>query len=229
MNSPPNSLAWHRMHAAEASGGISSDKIYSVIERIVEKNGLRGSVLDYGAGIGNLTRRLLRLGLFNRVSAADILKVPPDLAGIVEWIEQDLNSCIPDHDARFDVIIAAEVIEHLENPRLMIRELFRLLRPAGTAIISTPNNESWRSILALIVRGHFVSFTDTSYPAHITPLLRKDLSRIFLEAKFEQPLFCFTDDGGLPAKPNITWQTVSFGLLRGVRFSDNIIAIAKKP
>lgn len=228
MNSPPDSISWHRQHAAEASGGISSEKIYSSIERIIAKNGLHGSVLDYGAGVGNLTRRLLRLGRFDRVAAADILKVPPDLAGNVEWIEQDLNLSIANHDAQFDVIIAAEVIEHLENPRLMIRELFRLLRPAGTAIVSTPNNESWRSILALIVRGHFVSFTDTSYPAHITALVRKDLSRIFLEANFERPVFCFTDEGGLPAKPNITWQAVSFGLLRGLRFSDNVIAFAKK-
>ena len=153
---------------------------------------------------------------------------PNDLVGRTEWIEQDLNMAIPNHDNRFDVIVAAEVVEHLENPRFMIREIFRLLRPGGTAIVSTPNNESWRSLLSLFFRGNFVAFTETSYPAHITALLRQDFSRIFLESKFSPPRFYFTDHGGLPGRPAITWQRLSFGLLRGLRFSDNIIALAKK-
>lgn len=219
----------HRLRAAEISGGISSDRIYSTIEGALVERGLGGNILDYGAGIGNLTRRLLALRRFDRVCAADILEPPPDLAGAVEWIQQDLHSPIPNHDARFDVIIAAETIEHLENPRFVTREFFRLLRPGGTAFVSTPNNESWRSILALLVRGHFVAFSDSCYPAHITALVRKDFSRIFMEAKFGAPEFRFTDDGGIPAKPSITWQSVSFGLLRGLRFSDNVIAIAEKP
>lgn len=229
MNSSTACISWDRKRAAEASGGYSSEKIYATIESILAKNGLHGTVLDYGAGIGGLTRRLLGLERFTQVSAADILGAPADLAGKVEWIEQDLNSRIANHDGQFDVVIAAETIEHLENPRFVVRELFRVLQPGGTAVLSTPNNESWRSILALIVRGHFVDFTDTSYPAHITPLVRKDLSRILSEAGFEPPVFHFTDNGSLPGKPDITWQSVSFGLLRGLRFSNNIIAVAKKP
>ena len=151
-----------------------------------------------------------------------------DLAA-VEWIEQDLNDPMRGHDAAFDVVIAAEVIEHLENPRFTMREIFRLLRPGGTALITTPNNESWRSLIALILRGHYVAFGDTSYPAHITALLRKDLTRIFQEAGFPAPMFHFTNDGGIPGEPALTWQRISFGLLRGLPFSDNILAEAKKP
>jgi hypothetical protein len=58
---------------------------------------------------------------------------------------------------------------------------------------------------------------------------RKDLARIGSEAGFDVPQFYFTDNGGIPAHPSMTWQTLSFGLLRGLRFSDNIIAMAKKP
>jgi 2-polyprenyl-3-methyl-5-hydroxy-6-metoxy-1,4-benzoquinol methylase len=223
-----NYIAKRRKIAAELSGGTSSEAIYRIIERVIVENGLRGSVLDYGAGVGDLTRRLCRLCRFHRVTGADIMSFPHDLVGTVKWIEQDLNAPIVDHDGEFDVVVAAEVIEHLENPRLMVRELFRLLRPGGTAIVSTPNNESWRSILALVGRGHFASFTETSYPAHITALLRLDLTRIFLEAKFMAPRFYFTDHGGIPKKPKITWQGVSLGLLRGLRFSDNLVAVAIK-
>src|SRR3712207_8867553 len=53
-------------------------------------------------------------------------------------------------------------------------EWFRLLRPGGTLIATTPNNESWRAILSLIARGHFIAFTDAGYPAHLTALTRAE-------------------------------------------------------
>lgn len=219
----------HRAKAAELSGGTSGNAIYSLIERVIAARGLTGRILDYGAGVGQLTRRLLALGRFDSVSAADIMGVPGDLRGKVEWIEQDLNAALPGHDGLFDVVVAAEVIEHLENPRFMLREIFRILRPGGTAIVTTPNNESWRSLISLLARGHYMAFGDSGYPAHITALLRKDLTRIYREACFPDPDFHFTDYGGIPGSPLVTWQQISFGLLKGLRFSDNILAIATKP
>jgi 2-polyprenyl-3-methyl-5-hydroxy-6-metoxy-1,4-benzoquinol methylase len=217
----------YREKAAELIGGTSSLQVYSMIERVVEAKDLRGRVLDYGAGVGDLTRRLLAMDRFDSVSAADIMRAPADLAR-VNWIEQDLNEQIPDAEGEYDVVIAAEVIEHLENPRFTVRELYRLLRPGGTVLISTPNNESWRSILAMLVRGHYVAFSESCYPAHITALLRKDFSRICQEAKFCSPSFHFTNQGGVPVAPEIIWQQISFALLRGVRFSDNLLVEAQK-
>jgi 2-polyprenyl-3-methyl-5-hydroxy-6-metoxy-1,4-benzoquinol methylase len=221
-------LLTQRAKAAELSRGISSNVIYAAIERVVAAKNLTGYVLDYGAGVGDLTRRLVSLDRFQSVSAADIMPAPAGLAG-VNWIEQDLNEPMHGHDAAFDVVIAAEVIEHLENPRFTVREIAKLLKPGGTAVVSTPNNESWRSFVALAVRGHYAGFGELSYPAHITALLRKDFTRIFLESKLSAPEFYFTNDGGIPGKPNMTWQRASFGLLKGLRFSDNVIAVAKKP
>jgi 2-polyprenyl-3-methyl-5-hydroxy-6-metoxy-1,4-benzoquinol methylase len=229
MNQVNEELLQCRRASAEFSGGISSDAIYAAIYRVIISRQLQGNVLDYGAGVGNLSRRLLYLQRFGHVSAADILPASPDLVGKVKWIQQDLNSTLENHDEFFDVVIAAEVIEHLENPRAMVRDLYRILRPGGTAIITTPNNESWRAILALLIRGHFVFFGDTSYPAHIVALLRKDFERIFREAKFGFPEFFYTDEGGLPGKPNVSWQSVTFGVLRGRRFSDNVVVVATKP
>jgi 2-polyprenyl-3-methyl-5-hydroxy-6-metoxy-1,4-benzoquinol methylase len=131
-------------------------------------------------------------------------------------------------DRTFDVIVSAEVIEHLENPRAVAREWFRLLRPGGTLIFSTPNNESWRSLFALLLQGHFVAFSDSCYPAHITALLRKDMERILTEVGFSVPTFVFSNVGGIPKFPTLHWQTVSAGLLKGVRYSDNVLAIAKR-
>ena len=228
--SAPAAILEHRAKAAKLSGGTSGNAIYAMIDRVIAERGLGGKILDYGAGVGQLTRRLLALERFDAVSATDIMAMPPDLRGKAEWIEQDLNIPVAGHDEAFDVVVAAEVIEHLENPRFMIREIFRLLRPGGAAIVTTPNNESWRSLIALLVRGHFVEFGEAGYPAHITALVRKDLTRIFKEASFSEPSFHFTNSGGLPGKPTLLrWQQISFGALKGLRYSDNILAIANKP
>ena len=147
----------------------------------------------------------------------------------IDWIYADLNEPLPIPDATYDLVVAAEVVEHLENPRCLAREWFRLLRPGGALIVSTPNNESWRSLVSLLCRGHFAAFTGASYPAHITALLRQDLARILGEAGFEGIDFHFTHHGLVPKLTALTWQQVSFGLLRGVRYSDNTVCTARKP
>ena len=228
--SPPACEIWEsRLRAAKLSGGVSSEAIHSMICRVVEAKELRGKVLDFGAGVGDLTRRLLAMKRFDHVAAADIVTSPADLEGAVEWTVHDLNVTFPGHDSAFDVVVASEVIEHLENPRFVMREIYRILRPGGTVLVSTPNNESWRSLLSLMVRGHYVAFCESSYPAHIVALLRQDLSRIFSEAKLALPEFYYTGEGGIPCKPSITWQRISFNFLKGRRFSDNILAVANKP
>jgi 2-polyprenyl-3-methyl-5-hydroxy-6-metoxy-1,4-benzoquinol methylase len=139
----------------------------------------------------------------------------------------DLNDADAIPADSFDVVIVAEVIEHLENPRRVAREWFRILKPGGTLISSTANNESIRSLMALLVRGHDVAFLDSCYPAHITAMLRKDLLRILTEADSLDVRFHFTNHGGLPKLQAVSWQQISLGLLKGCRFSDNIIATAR--
>ena len=196
--------------------------------RAVADLNLQGAVLDFGAGTGTFTRLLVASGKFASVAAADLMAQPAGFNG-VQWIRGDLNDPLPVADSFFDAVIAAEVIEHLENPRAMARELFRILKPGGTAIVSTPNNESWRALISLLMRGHYVEFCNGSYPAHITALVRKDLERIFTEAGFETMQFRFTNHGGVPGMPTTSWQKLSGGSLKGLRFSDNVIVICHKP
>jgi 2-polyprenyl-3-methyl-5-hydroxy-6-metoxy-1,4-benzoquinol methylase len=227
--SRPSGLLARRRYAAESTGGISSDTIYAAIEHVISEKKLHGAVLDYGAGVGHLSRRLLALDRFTSITGADLMGCPADLVDHIRWVRQDLSEALPNRNEEFDLVIAAEIIEHLENPRFTLREIFRVLRAGGWAVITTPNNESLRALLALMLRGHFVAFGDTCYPAHITALLRKDLRRIFLEAGFYEPEFHCNREGSIPGMPSLKWQTLSLGLLRGLRFCDNIIAVGRKP
>jgi 2-polyprenyl-3-methyl-5-hydroxy-6-metoxy-1,4-benzoquinol methylase len=217
-----------RRAAVEQSMGSSDDAIYAAIERRLSELSVSGDLLDFGAGKGQLTMRLLASERYRSITGADLFARADGLPSEVRWTQADLNDPLPIAPASFDAVVAAEVIEHLENPRAVCRELHRLLRPGGSALLSTPNNESWRAILALVARGHFVHFGETSYPAHITALTRLDLQRALSEAGFHEVSFSFTEVGGIPGRPATTWQSILGRRAHGVRFSDNVIVTARK-
>src|ERR1700678_1885383 len=101
-----NDIHQYRVETAQCSGGYSRNSIYDMIEQVISSASFKGKILDYGAGVGTLTRRLLELNCFDLVAGADIMKAPIDLEPEAEWIEQDLNVPLPDHYEAFDVVVA---------------------------------------------------------------------------------------------------------------------------
>jgi hypothetical protein len=89
-----------------------------------------------------------------------------------------------------------------------------------------PNQESIRSYVGLLFGGHIIHFLASSYPAHITALLRVDLDRICVETRFTRCVY--TNVGGIPKLSWLKWPQVSLGLLRGRLFSDNLALVARK-
>lgn len=46
---------------------------------------------------------------------------------------------LPFEDASFDSVITFQVIEHIHNDRLFLKEIYRVLRPGGVLLLTTPN------------------------------------------------------------------------------------------
>jgi 2-polyprenyl-3-methyl-5-hydroxy-6-metoxy-1,4-benzoquinol methylase len=224
----PEILHEKRLQTALACDGISAEPIYQTVLQLCRTWRLKGDLLEFGAGTGTLAKQLAVSHPGGTMTCADIRPRPDSLPSTISWLEADLNNPIPVPDHSFDSIISTEVIEHLENPRAIFREFHRLLRPEGVLIVTTPNQESVRSIAGLLMGGHFVAFLGRSYPAHITALLRKDFQRICHETGFVPPEFHYTNSGGIPKLPHILWQSLSFGLLKGRLFSDNVAMATKK-
>jgi len=68
----------------------------------------------------------------------------------------------PFDDAYFDVVYCGEIIEHLFNPDHLLAEVYRVLKPQGIGIITTPNLAGWPSRLALLL-GY------QPYPTAVSP------------------------------------------------------------
>jgi 2-polyprenyl-3-methyl-5-hydroxy-6-metoxy-1,4-benzoquinol methylase len=95
-------------------------------------------VLELGCGAGILARQLLEFG--NTVTGLDISEVaiaqlPKEITGIVSTLP---NIPLPAHS--FDVVVATEIVEHIDDDQACVMEVVRVLRPGGRAYFAVPNN-----------------------------------------------------------------------------------------
>lgn len=125
------------------------------VARIVGKN---QEVLEIGSGPGALTSVLHEVGT-NRVTALEIDPTAIEIVQkyCVEVIQADLNSeSWPEvfNGKLFDAVIAADVLEHVNNPAQVLKGMVRLLNKDGAVVISVPNI-SHAAIGSLILDSNF--------------------------------------------------------------------------
>lgn len=110
-------------------------------------------VLDCGCGEGNFTLELgKRIGAANLygIEIADEFRGLPEERGVTVYIA-DLNGALPIDDESFDVVVASQVIEHIYRTDGFVREIHRVLKPGGYAVMSTPNLASHHNIFFLLL------------------------------------------------------------------------------
>ncbi len=96
-------------------------------------------------------------------------------------------------EAVFDAITFWEVIEHLPDPHSILRQMFRLLKPAGILALSTPNTGHWQAIED---PGMWTSYCP---PIHLLFFTRASLKATLETAGFE--IVSVDGAGPLPRLP----------------------------
>ena len=120
----------------------------------------RLSILEVACGVGGITLPLARLGARVRALDIDSEDVATLNARAREMRFDNLTAAVEDaftfhHDARYDVIIASEVMEHVLDPDALLDNMVRHMEPGGLLIVTTPNGYGpWE--LSNYVRPHHV-------------------------------------------------------------------------
>ncbi len=97
------------------------------------------NVLDAGCGTGWFSKAAVERG--GEVTSLDVGE---------KLLQQVAQKCqtnrvigsvldLPFEENVFDFVISSEVIEHTPNPKKAIEEMYRVLKPGGTLVLSTPN------------------------------------------------------------------------------------------
>lgn len=101
-----------------------------------------GRVIDVGCGNGELIERLGDLGWEAQGVDVDELAVRvANKRGLRAHIGTLESQNYPENS--FDAVTVSHVIEHVHDPRSLLRECYRILKPRGRLIIATPNANSW--------------------------------------------------------------------------------------
>jgi methionine biosynthesis protein MetW len=97
-----------------------------------------------------------------------------------EVLNADVEQAAP--DGRFDVLIAADILEHLKDPWATLRRYAELLEPGATAIVSLPNVAHW-STYAHLARGSWPRKPEGIFDAtHLRWFTLRDASDLLRQA-----------------------------------------------
>jgi SAM-dependent methyltransferase len=112
--------------------------IAGFVERACRDLGkLRPRILDVGCGTGANLQMLSRFGAAEgvdvSVAALDFCRA----RGLAE-VKQGAAESLPYEDAAFDLVTGLDVVEHLDDDIAGLKEMRRVLRPGGRAVLFVP-------------------------------------------------------------------------------------------
>ena len=119
----------------------SEDSSHGRISTLL-KSRTPGKVLDLGCSSGLLSERLRAMG--HHVTGVDLNEIPGVRERTDAFYRADLNDGIPPEvGTGYDIVLGADVLEHLMNPGALISQVRSVLAPDGRAIFCVPNIAHW--------------------------------------------------------------------------------------
>jgi 2-polyprenyl-3-methyl-5-hydroxy-6-metoxy-1,4-benzoquinol methylase/uncharacterized protein YbaR (Trm112 family) len=145
-------------------------------------------ILDAGCGGGWLAGALSKSG--KKVISMDISDINPIKAinnvpspnhfGLVADVYE-----LPLRDGSVDCIVAAEIIEHVSDPKRFLAALSKALKPGGKLIVTTPYNERIQASLCIHCNrltphnAHLHSFTESSITRCLPDNAKNPTTKVF--------------------------------------------------
>lgn len=115
------------------------------------------AVLDVGCGGGYMTAPLAAAGA--SVVGVDVAQGALDAAalhlsalGLTASLRLGDGTSLPAQTDSVDLVVCTDVLVHVPDPRALVQEIGRVLRPGGTLLVSTINR-TWLSRVVMITLG----------------------------------------------------------------------------
>jgi len=149
------------------------------------------TILDVGCGNGYIASQLSAMGhnvigidaSYDGIAIAR--KAHPDVRFEVYSAYDDLTDVVTETD----VVVSSEVIEHLYRPKLFLENVFKVLRPGGYVILTTPYHGYLKN-LALSLFDHWDKHhTVEREGGHIKFFSEKTLTRMLQDCGFTKATF----------------------------------------
>lgn len=173
----------------------TNQKVFDLLHRHDLSN---VSILDVGAGEGYFSK-LLGESIEGRYSvppkkilrACDLFPENFKYGGVT-CDRVDQSGKLPYEDNSYHYVCSLEVIEHVENQFAFVRELHRVLKKSGRAIITTPNILNINSRIRFLHSGFWLLYdplsSSTNHPVHdhINPISLYYLTYMLYKAGFRE-------------------------------------------
>ena len=111
--------------------------INSIIEKEAKEKKRGLDILDIGCGTGALINELQKYGKVVGIDRSEEALNFCRERGITD-VKLGSAAKIPESDKKYDAVMALDLLEHLDDDREAMREIKRVLRPDGIAIIFVP-------------------------------------------------------------------------------------------
>ncbi|MBN1878772.1 class I SAM-dependent methyltransferase [bacterium] len=192
----------------EALAHIEAFGLAPTHRRIVEMAGKDRYVLDLGCATGYLAKALKA----NGCSVTGIEKDSEAAVAARSSCRLVLTGDAGDPEilrqagGGYDVIICADILEHLPDPWLILKTLRGMLAPRGELLVSIPNIAYWRMRLCLLA-GNF-DYTDTGLldSTHLRFFTVRTFKRMAAACGYRVTGFVI-NDAGLPGFPHpVDWD-----------------------
>ena len=155
----------------------NSGDVYEKVRELISLEGT--TLLDVGAGTGDFVKTL---SSWIKVDVCGYEKIDN-----LKFKHVDLNKDnLPYKNNSFKLTTCIEVIEHVENPFKLIRELARVTKKDGVCVLTTPNVQSWYYRLYYAFTGKLLGFNQIDGYSfdHTTPI-HWQIFKPYLEKYFD--------------------------------------------
>jgi len=126
---------------------------------LIDKKSQNLKVLEIGAAYGETLFYLKQNGIASEVVGVDIFedaKNKQNYKPLDQFIFGDIEKIdLPEYFQHFDLILLADVLEHLFEPKSVLETLKKYLKEDGKIIISMPNIRYYSALYKIVFKGDF--------------------------------------------------------------------------